>query len=255
MHCRQYWRIGNTCDLTYLDLQLVYDNVIQNFTFVARDDVALGFNGTAKTESGTHWELSPSSRFEIVITAPLIGAQKAYLWTLDRSDGLSNPARPVLQLIPDINAPTPAPVPATPINNITSMRVPTNLLAKTPAVHRIIDFAESFASDGSLVVTATPRDQPTIPFYEQTYSNINATQGTVEDWIVNNPTGTTHHFHIHQMHYILLAINEVPVPLAQQQYYDSINVEHGTNITLRIDFTGEQTFLVPVIFIMQKLRR
>ena len=218
----------------------MYDGVIQNFTFVARDDVALGFNNTAKTEMGTHWELSPSGRFEILITAPDIDVSDAFLWTLDRSSGgLINAARPVLQLIPDINAVTPAPMPPTVINTVTTMRVPTNLLARTPAHHRIIDFFEGTAPDGTALFMATPRDQPHIPFAEQAYSNINATQGTVEDWIVNNPTSNTHHFHIHQMHYILLAINEVPVPLAEQQYYDTIDVVHGTNVTLRIDFTGK----------------
>ena len=216
----------------------MYDGVVQNFTMVARDDVALGFNNTAETEMGTHWELSPSSRIEILIAAPDVGVSSAFLWTLDRSDLLSNPARPLLQLIPDVNAVTPAPMPSTVVNNVTTVRIPTNLLEEVPVAHRIIDFFEGTAPDGTALFMATPRDQPHIPFAEQAYSNINATQGTVEDWIVNNPTGTTHHFHIHQMHYLLLARNEIPVPFAEQQYYDSIDVVHGTNVTLRIDFTG-----------------
>ena len=75
-----------------------------------------------------------------------------------------------------------------------------------------------------------PVDMAPIPFALQRNASIFATQGAVEDWTVDNPTGTTHHFHIHQVHFILLAINDVPVPSEQQQYYDTIMVVHGTTL-------------------------
>lgn len=54
MRDKQFWRIGNTHSKTFLDLELIYDGVPQTFPLVARDDEALGFNGTAKNETGTH---------------------------------------------------------------------------------------------------------------------------------------------------------------------------------------------------------
>ena len=209
--------------------------MIQTFTFIARDDIALGFNNTAKSESGTHWELSPSGRIEILITAPPLSVSSALLWTLDRSDLFSNPKRPLLELIPDINAPTPAPVPTTAEVQKNPMRVPTNLLAQVPVISRIVDFEEDISSG---ILLLTPRGQPKLEFKDQHYSNVNATQGTVEDWIVTNPTQGTHHFHIHQLHFVLLAIDGVAVPESDVQYYDTLNVEHGTNVTVRLDFTG-----------------
>ena len=207
--CRQFWRIGNTCSLTFLDLELIYDGVPQNFILIARDDVALGFNGTAKSEMASHWELSPAGRFEIIITGPGINVADATLWTRNRSGNqfVSSPRRPLLRLIPDVNANTPDPVPTTVVNSVTSMRVPTNLLDLTPITTRDIEFQEEpfFAIGPKGNVTA---------FSQQSYTHpsIYATQGTVEDWIINNPTGTTHHFHIHQMHFLLLEINGETVP-------------------------------------------
>lgn len=101
MRDKQFWRIGNTHSKTFLDLELIYDGVPQTFPLVARDDEALGFNGTAKNETGTHWELSPAGRFETEITAPSLNVTKAILWTRDRSFNhfLSNFRRPLLELI------------------------------------------------------------------------------------------------------------------------------------------------------------
>ena len=211
----------------------------QNFTLVARDDIALGFGGTAKNETATHWELSPAGRFEIVVTGPDINVKNAGLWTRNRSGNqfVSSPRRPLLTLIPDVNAITPDPVPSTVVNSVTSMRVPNNLLDLTPAATRTIEFAENlFITPNFLAVG--PSDQ-LIPFAQQVSPAIVATQGTVEDWTINNPTDTTHHFHIHQMHFLLLAINGTTVLPEQQQYYDTIAVEHGSSVTLRIDFTGD----------------
>ena len=66
----------------------------------------------------------------------------------------------------------------------------------------------------------------------------------MEDWIIENRTGENHEFHIHQTHFLLLAINGVPVPWQQQQFYDTLQVPYwnGTgpypSITVRMDFRG-----------------
>ena len=140
--------------------------------------MALGFGGTAQNETAIHWELSPAGRFEILITGPELQVS-AFLITLDRSSGgLINPQRPLLELIADINAATPDPVPTAVVNSVTSMRVPTNLLDLTPITTRDIEFQEEpfFAVGPKGNVTS---------FSQQSYTHpsIYATQGTVEDFI------------------------------------------------------------------------
>jgi Multicopper oxidase len=70
------------------------------------------------------------------------------------------------------------------------------------------------------------------------------TQGSVEDWTIQNRSGEVHEFHIHQIHFLLLAVNGVPVPAQQQQFLDMINVPYWTgagpypSVTVRMDFRG-----------------
>lgn len=73
---------------------------------------------------------------------------------------------------------------------------------------------------------------------------ITTTQGSVEDWTIENRNNEVHEFHIHQIHFLLLAINGVPVPPEEQQMHDMIQVPYwpGTgpypSVTVRMDFRG-----------------
>ena len=68
------------------------------------------------------------------------------------------------------------------------------------------------------------------------------TQGSVEDWTIENRAMENHEFHIHQLHFLLLAQNGVAV--SDGQYLDTINVPYWTgegpypSVTLRMDFRG-----------------
>ena len=232
---QQFWRVVNTMDGTFLAIEFRINGTAQPLVGVARDDVALGQGATAEMLTQTQWLLSPAGRIELIITGPVIG-MTGDLYTADMTAAnlLPSPERPLLHVIADINAPTPnklAPAPAT-----TELRYPEDLLKLTPAASRQLEFSE----DGGMF-TITPVGQPRLIFQDQTYPSINATQGTVEDWTLINPTGGAHHFHIHQMHFILIAANGVPVAPEEMQYYDTINVPKGENITVRLDLLGEFT--------------
>ena len=73
---------------------------------------------------------------------------------------------------------------------------------------------------------------------------ITTTQGSVEDWTIENQTQEVHEFHMHQIHFLLLAINGVPVPKEQQQLHDMVQVPYWTgagpypSVTVRMDFRG-----------------
>ena len=70
------------------------------------------------------------------------------------------------------------------------------------------------------------------------------TQGSVEDWTIENQAMEDHAFHIHNLHFLLLAINGVATPRDQQQYLDVIDlpfwdgVSAYPNVTVRMDFRG-----------------
>ncbi len=64
--------------------------------------------------------------------------------------------------------------------------------------------------------------------------------GAVEDWTVSNRTAEAHAFHIHQIHFLVTAINGVPV--ASPTLVDTVTVPAWTgtgpypNVTMRMDF-------------------
>jgi hypothetical protein len=72
-------------------------------------------------------------------------------------------------------------------------------------------------------------------------------KGAVEDWTIENRTNEVHEFHMHQIHYLLLAVNGVRIPEDQQQFYDTHQVDYWTgtgpypSIKVRMDFRGAVT--------------
>ena len=64
--------------------------------------------------------------------------------------------------------------------------------------------------------------------------------GNVEDWTIANQTGEAHAFHIHQIHFLVTAINGVPV--TSPQMVDTVTIPSWTgtgpypNVTVRMDF-------------------
>jgi FtsP/CotA-like multicopper oxidase with cupredoxin domain len=70
-------------------------------------------------------------------------------------------------------------------------------------------------------------------------------KGAVEDWTIENRTTEDHEFHMHQIHFLLMAIDGKPVPRNQRQFYDTFPVkfwdgvsETYPSITVRMDFRG-----------------
>jgi FtsP/CotA-like multicopper oxidase with cupredoxin domain len=66
----------------------------------------------------------------------------------------------------------------------------------------------------------------------------------VEDWTIENRSQENHEFHIHQIHFLLLAIDGKPGAPEQQQFLDTIQVPYWSgkgpypSVTVRLDFRG-----------------
>ena len=74
-----------------------------------------------------------------------------------------------------------------------------------------------------------------------TEPNIVAQQGTVEDWIIENRSQELHAFHIHQLHFLLLDYDGIPVH--ENFLRDTVNVPYDTgqllaypSVRIRLDF-------------------
>ena len=249
---KEFWRVTNSSADTILDLQLLYDNVAQPLKLVALDGVPIGSqDGTVpgQTLSQTDILIPPAGRAEFIVNAPSATVKSAIFQTLNINtgpDGDNDPTRP-LAVIQTSSAKPPLPITEGPSGTVPGALF-SNLATTTPTAARTLYFSEVLsdptnpASPTNFFITvagATP-----VLFDPNNPPAIVTTQGSVEDWTIQNQTGENHEFHLHQVHFLLMAVDGVPVPPSQQQYYDTIQVPFwsGTgpypSVTVRADFRG-----------------
>lgn len=254
---KEFWRVANTSANTIIDLRLVYDGKNQPLQIVAIDGVPTGSQngkreGTIITKKG--FLLPPASRVEFIATGPSREVKSAMLITKGIDGGPaadSNPERPlaairitdepgVLPRVPERNGPpNPQRFEGLETAKVTAERtlyfseVPsTGKQGRLPPVEPVKFFIT--------VQGQTPK------LYDPNYPPAIITKrGAVEDWIIQNRAPEVHEFHIHQVHFLLLEVNGVPVSKKQRQFYDTIQVDPWDGVSqeypsvkVRMDFRG-----------------
>jgi suppressor of ftsI len=220
----EFFRVINASG--HKTLKLAVDN--EQLQLVAVDGVALGtYPGTGPTETLPFIIVPPAARAEFVVAAPSSGTAKfrtqcyysgpggdpdpeITLGTLQTTGkAMRTRIEPVkLTAMPGSPASDPLPPPVT---------TRTITLSEGPKLMFI---------NGKSFQMSDP------PMYV-------AKSGTVEKWIVSNVTQEIHDFHVHQVHFVVAAINGVPV--SHPYWADSVVVPHylhkrpGT-VTLLVDF-------------------
>jgi FtsP/CotA-like multicopper oxidase with cupredoxin domain len=248
---KQFWRVLNASADTIADLQLRYDGVPQDLQVVAIDGVPTGSqdgSSEGKTLVTKHFLLEPAARVEFVVTGPAKSVKNATLMTLNVDtgpDGDNDPERPLATIRASATAANPGlsvgsvsgPAPA-------SMRF-SGLAEAKPVKQRKLYFSEVISDpsdpnsptnffitvDGAAPVLFDPDNPPAIV----------TTQGSVEDWTIENRAEENHEFHIHQIHFLVL---ERDGQALEGQYRDTVNVPYWDgmgpypSVKLRMDFRG-----------------
>lgn len=251
---QEFWRVANSSSNTNIDLKLVYDGKVQPLTLVALDGVPIGSQdgtGQGTTLTQTDVFIPPAGRAEFIVTAPSASVKVATLSTLridTGPDGDSDPSRP-LATIQTTSANLGLP-------RVSERNGPPNpqrfkgLAEATVTAKRHLYFSETFIDGpklrrwGNTLFYITVVGQTPKPFAPDNPPAIVTKQGAVEDWTIENRAQEVHEFHIHQIHFLLLAVNGVPVPTSRQQFYDTYQVPYWTgkgkypSITVRMDFRG-----------------
>jgi FtsP/CotA-like multicopper oxidase with cupredoxin domain len=248
---KQLWRVVNASADTILDLQLQYDGTPQPLQVVALDGVPTGSqDGAARGMAVTQTDilLAPAARAEFIVTAPDTTVQNATLLTLNVDtgpDGDNDPQRPIaaIQASADASEPALAVSAATAIPNRQRFA---GLAGAPVTAKRTLYFSEvlSDPSDPNSPTNfyITVDSQTPALFDPNNPPAIVTTQGAVEDWTIENRALENHEFHMHQIHFLVLAQNGVRVK--NGQYLDTINVPYwpGTgpypSVTVRMDFRG-----------------
>jgi FtsP/CotA-like multicopper oxidase with cupredoxin domain len=248
---QEFWRVANTAANTIMDLKLTYDGVAQPMTLVAFDGVPIGsqdgrHQGSTITQTDVY--IPPAGRAEFIVTGPTASVKSAVLSTarIDTGPaGDSDPARP-LATIQLTQAKLGLPLSQERNGPPNPQRFADLRSAKVTA-RRSLYFSEGFIApeSGGFVFYITVKGQEPEAFKPDNPPSIITKQGAVEDWTIENHSGEVHEFHIHQIHFLLLAIDGVPVPKTQQQFYDTYQVGYWKgkgkypSITVRMDFRGD----------------
>jgi FtsP/CotA-like multicopper oxidase with cupredoxin domain len=246
----ELWRIVNASTVTYLNLALLYgaNHVPQRLGVVGIDGVPLHFGGSPAPPVAwvDHIGLPPGARVEFVVTGPPLGVPALFVTrTVDSGQGGENdPNRALATLIATSAAPEPS---AQLPRDASPLPPPTRpwLGDVAPVRVRHLYFSEKLTNpkdpNSATVFYITVDGQTPRPFDARNGPDIIATQGTVEDWIIENRSNELHAFHIHQLHFEL--VDWLGLAVHEPFLRDTVNVPYynGRSLTypsvrLRMDF-------------------
>jgi FtsP/CotA-like multicopper oxidase with cupredoxin domain len=250
---RELWRILNASAITYLDLQLLIDNRIQPLGLVSIDGVPIvGAEAAATVLWQSHVLLPPAGRVDMIIRGPAAVARASLVTrTVDTGPaGENDPTRPLATVLADAAAEPAARLPAPAAAKLPAMPRRAWLGTTNPVRTRHLFFSEQPRDPhdpaGPVDFFITQEGQPTRLFDPANSTpQIEVHSGDVEDWVIENRTRELHAFHIHQIHFLLLDWNGVPIN--EPYLRDTVNVAYWDgrsaqypSVRLRMDFRDPQ---------------
>jgi FtsP/CotA-like multicopper oxidase with cupredoxin domain len=242
---KQFWRVLNADADTILDLQVRYNGVAQKLGIVALDGVPLGYStGTPYTSWQTDIYMPPGGRAEFILDGPTAGVPATFVTqAIDTGpDGDNDTARTLADIVTSASAPEPGPIVSTNTSPLSNTRF-SSLLNVTPTAQRKLYFSEQEVDNNPENVNfyITVDGQTPTLFNPDNPPNIVTNVGAVEDWTIENRAQEVHEFHMHQIHFLVLEQNGVPVTdstlrdTLQVGYWDGVSPTYPS-IKVRMDF-------------------
>lgn len=232
---REFWRVLNASTNGFLALQILSPGPQQI--------QVIGLDGIPTTPFFTNTlYIPPAGRAEIIVPA-LTSTATSQLTTLGFDTGpigdVMTPAQ-LAQLVvaPSVNGNVQV-TKSAPESNV----VPrfSGLASMAPTTTRALFFSEvNVGTNGPGQFFVTLNGQTPKLFDPKNPPAVVTKVGAVEDWTIENRTGEAHAFHIHQIHFLVTAINGQAV--ANPQLMDTVTVPSWTgtgpypNVTMRMDF-------------------
>src|SRR6476660_4351052 len=221
---RQFWRIVNASPDRYADLEV--DSV--SLDVVALDGMPLAYHDPSiRKRSMSHVLVPPAGRVEAIVTV-LPADSHAALRTRcfdTGADGDSNPA----MILADIVSAKPPNLKTRP-----GLGGAPVYITFPPKVLKRVE-----ASEPKFVVNFTEDKQGFYingkKFEMNAGPMLTVDVGSLQHWRVLNPTREVHPFHIHQVHFLVYAVDNKPVK--DPVWLDTVNVSYGSSVDLVMDFT------------------
>jgi FtsP/CotA-like multicopper oxidase with cupredoxin domain len=235
---KQFWRVANATTQAFLNLQVLFGTTAQTLEVISLDGVPVTGDPIV-----TSINIPPAGRAEFIVTGPPVGTTATFVNNAFNTGpvGNANPVQVLANMVPTTTAmqqPS-AVVPAAPAPPVTQRF--SGLAAMTPTTKRQLYFSEAAIGTNPPVnfFITVDGQQPRI-FTKDEPPAIVTNVGAVEDWTIENHTSEEHAFHMHQIHFLVLAVNGVPV--ANPAMQDTFPVPFWTgsgpypSITVRMDF-------------------
>ncbi|MGC1520896.1 MAG: multicopper oxidase family protein [Steroidobacteraceae bacterium] len=231
---KQLWRILNAATDAFLDLALVEENGKPlPLEVVARDGSLLADDaGTPLPPMATLASqlVPPAGRLEILVTPPPPGV-KAYLVTHAVDTGCAGDRLPErrLAVITSSGDAEPSTAAAAPAAEVSRSNLFSGLLARHTDRERVIAMAEyprpGITDQVDFYIVERKPGAILRPYGMGAPPAISVRAGTTEEWTIENWTNELHAFHIHQVHFRVLAIDGKPV--ANPPLLDVVNVPYA----------------------------
>jgi len=235
---KQFWRVANASTKAFLSLAVFFGGTAQTLELISLDGVPV-----TGDPMQTSINMPPAGRAEFIVTAPPSGTPATFVTRTFDTGPVGDPApEQVLASIVTNSTATAQPANlagSTPPSTVTQRF--SGLAAIKPTTTRKLYFAESpVGTNGPVDFFITVNGQQPKLFTMDQPPSIVTKVGAVEDWTIENHTPEEHAFHIHQIHFLVTAINGVAVtnPTLQDTY--QIPYWNGSgpypNVTVRMDF-------------------
>jgi FtsP/CotA-like multicopper oxidase with cupredoxin domain len=233
---REFWRILNASNQSFLTLQVKFGYDLQQLEVLALDGVPL-----QQPTYYTTITVPPAGRVELITPALPAGMTGTFETAGYYAGPVGNANNQ--QVIAKIE-PAAAPIGGRSIPNRGVTPGPqrfAGLATQEPTAKRELYFSEMTpGTNGPIQFLITVKGQRPKVFEMNDPPAIVTKIGAVENWTVENHAGEAHAFHIHQLHFLVMAINGVPVPNPPLQ--DTIQLPSWDgkgpypSVTLRMDF-------------------
>ncbi len=241
---QQFWRVLNASTQAFLSLQLLYNGAPQNLELISVDAVPVTGNPYVTTI-----DIPPAGRAEFVMTGPPEGATAVLLNQGFNTGpvGNPNPSQALANIVSSDGAsernyhvPPRQRIPA-PKTLPTPRQRFADLAAVKAATKRSLYFSEATeGTNGPTNYFITVQGQQPMVFNPDLPPAIVTNVGAVEDWTIENHSSEEHAFHIHQLHFLVMAINGQPLPTPVMQ--DTVPVPYWDgkspypSVKVRVDF-------------------
>ncbi len=235
---KQFWRVANASTQAFLSLQVLFGTAAQTLEVISLDGVPVTGDPMV-----TSINVPPAGRAEFIVTGPPTGTAATFITNGFNTGpvGNANPSQLLANIVPTPSAiqQPKSVVPATSTAAVTQRF--SGLAAMKPTTQRKLYFSEAaLGTNPPVNFFITVQGQQPELFTKNQAPNIVTKVGAVEDWTIENHTSEEHAFHMHQIHFLVTAINGVAV--ANPTMQDTFSVPYWTgsgpypSITVRMDF-------------------